>query len=65
MMAVHCSAAVLEVYPSFQLYNDSTTFTSLFCNINVDYNLDLEWLDSNFTPMNSTPPRICGIANQF
>ena len=66
MMAVYCSA-VLEVAPSLQLYNNSTTFTSLYCTNNVDYDLSdqvLEWLYSNFTPMTSTS-RVCGMANQL
>ena len=64
MMVVHCSA-VLEVHPQFKPYDNSTTFTSLSCSNNVDYNLsdeDVEWLYANFTPITSTS-RICGITN--
>ena len=61
MMAVF-SLPALKIYPPFQHYNNASVFVSFSCYNDDDLSneeVDIEWLSSDFTLINSTS-RICG-----
>ena len=68
LISIHCSTA-LQIYPSFQHYNDTTEFLTLLCNDDNDRDEpsdDVEWLSPNFTLlMSSSDYRIYGIASKL